>query len=40
MKSFILACVAAIVIAGIGAVVLDVYQKPADTAYATTGVRL
>jgi hypothetical protein len=40
MKSFIVACVAAVVIAVVGALVLDVYQKPADTAYTTTGVRL
>jgi hypothetical protein len=40
MKSFIVACVAAIVIAIVGAVALDIYQKPADRAYATTGVRL
>jgi hypothetical protein len=40
MKSFILACVAALVIAAVGALVLDAYQKPADTAFATTSVRL
>jgi hypothetical protein len=41
MKSFVLACVAAVVIAAIGGVVLNsVVQKPADEAYATTGVRL
>jgi hypothetical protein len=41
MQSFIAACVVAIVIA-VGAVyVLDVYQEPADVAYASsTGVRL
>jgi hypothetical protein len=40
MRSFIVACVAAIVIAVIGAVVLDIYQKPADVAYSTTGARI
>jgi hypothetical protein len=40
MKSFIVACVAAIVIAVVGAVVLDMYQRPAESAFATTGVRL
>jgi hypothetical protein len=41
MKSFVLACVAAVVIAVIGGVVLNsVVQKPADEAYSTTGVRL
>ncbi len=40
MKSFVLACVAAIVIAGIAGFVLNNVQKPADQAYSTTGVRL
>jgi hypothetical protein len=41
MKSFVLACVAAIVIAVIGGVLLNsLVQKDADHAYSTTGVRL
>ncbi|WP_283808628.1 hypothetical protein [Bradyrhizobium centrolobii] len=40
MKAFILACVAAIVIAAIGVAVLDSIQEPVAEAFATTGVRL
>jgi hypothetical protein len=40
MKSFVLACVTAIVIAAIGGVVLNGMQKPADQAFSTGGVRL
>jgi hypothetical protein len=40
MKTFIVACVAAIVIAVVGAVVLDSFQVPADEAYKTDSVRL
>jgi hypothetical protein len=40
MKTFILACVAAIVIALIGGVVLSGIQEPADKAFSTTSVRL
>lgn len=40
MKSFIIACVAAVVIAVIGGVVLNNVQKPADQAFSTGGVRL
>jgi hypothetical protein len=40
MKSFIMACVAAIVIAVIGGVVLNTIQEPVDKAYTTSGVRL
>jgi hypothetical protein len=40
MKSFIMACVAAIVIAVIGGVVLNSIQEPVDKAYTTSGVRL
>jgi hypothetical protein len=40
MKSFVLACVAAIVVAGVGAAVLDRVQEPVAQACATTGVRL
>jgi len=40
MKSFVLAVVAAIAIAGVAGFVLNEVQKPADQAYSTTGVRL
>ncbi len=40
MRSFIFACVAAVVIAGIGAVALNCFQEPVSTAFATQEVRL
>ena len=41
MKTFLLACVAAVVIAAVGGFVLNGFvQKDADHAYSTTGVRL
>ena len=40
MRSFIVACIAAVVIAAIGAVGLNLIQKPVDVAFATQGVRL
>ncbi|HEY1473647.1 MAG TPA: hypothetical protein VGF53_06145 [Pseudolabrys sp.] len=40
MKTFIIACVAAVVIAIIGGVVLNSIQQPADKAFSTEGVRL
>ena len=40
MKTFLIACVAAIVIAVIGGVVLNSIQEPVDKAFTTTGVRL
>ena len=41
MKTFLIACVAAIVIAVIGGVVLNVVQEPVDKAFTSpTGVRL
>ena len=40
MKSFLLACVAAIVIAAVGGFALNSVQKPSEEAYSTTGVRL
>ena len=40
MKSFLLACVAAVIIAAVAGFALNTVQKPADTAYSTTGVRL
>ncbi|HKS60713.1 MAG TPA: hypothetical protein VJT13_03385 [Xanthobacteraceae bacterium] len=40
MKTFLLACVAAIVIATAAGFALNAVQKPAEQAYSTTGVRL
>jgi hypothetical protein len=40
MKTFIIACAAAIVIAVIGVFVLDRVQKPVDQAFKTPYVRL
>jgi hypothetical protein len=40
MRSFIAACVAAVVIAAIGASVLNYYQEPVDVAFATESVRI
>jgi hypothetical protein len=40
MKSFVLACVAAIAIAAVAGFVLNNVQKPVDEAYSTTAVRL
>ena len=40
MKSFVLACVAAIVISAIAGFALNGVQAPADQAFKTTGVRL
>jgi len=40
MKSFVAACVAAIVIATVAGFVLNTVQKPTEEAYTTTGVRL
>ena len=40
MKSFIVACAAAIVIAIIGVVVLNTIPDSAQSAFSTTGVRL
>jgi hypothetical protein len=40
MLSFVTACVAAIVLAVIGAVVLDHLQEPVSVAFATASVRL
>jgi len=36
----LIACVAAIVVAAVGAVVLNRMQEPVEQAFATTGVRL
>ena len=40
MKSFVLACVAAIAIAAVAGLVLNSVQKTSEQAYSTTGVRL
>ena len=40
MRAFIFACVAAVVIAGLGGVALNVIQEPASTAFSTESVRL
>ena len=40
MKAFIVACVAAVVIAFIGVFVLNSVQEPVDEAFATSAVRL
>lgn len=40
MKAFLLACIAAIVLAAAGFIVLNQVQEPAQQAFATTGVRL
>lgn len=40
MRSFVLACVAAVVIAAIGASVLSFIQEPVSVAFTTEGVRL
>jgi len=40
MLSFVTACIAAIVIAVVCAVVLDHLQQPASVAFTTVGVRL
>ncbi len=40
MKSFMAACVAAVIIAGGAALVLDHLQKSAESAYSTTGARV
>ena len=40
MYSFIGACIATILIAAIGAAILDVYQEPVQMTYATESVRI
>jgi hypothetical protein len=40
MKSFVAACIAAIVVAGGAAVVLNHLQEPAETAFSTSAVRI
>jgi hypothetical protein len=40
MRSFIAASIAAIVIAAIGAIALDLFQKPVSVAFTTESARL
>jgi hypothetical protein len=40
MKSFLLACVAAVVIAAVAGFALNTVQKPSEEAFSTTAVRL
>jgi hypothetical protein len=40
MRVFLFACVAAVVIAVVGAVGLNFVQEPVSVAFSTTGVRL
>jgi hypothetical protein len=40
MRIFVTACVAAIVLAVVGAIVLDHVQEPASVAFSTASVRL
>jgi hypothetical protein len=40
MRSFIVACIAALVIAAVGAVALNLIQKPVAVAFTTDAVRL
>jgi hypothetical protein len=40
MKSFLLACVAAVAIATVAGFALNAVQKPSEQAFTTTGVRL
>ena len=40
MRAFLLACVAAIILAAVSAIVLNYVQEPVQQAFATTGVRL
>ncbi|HYU11355.1 MAG TPA: hypothetical protein VEK82_02190 [Stellaceae bacterium] len=40
MPSFIAACIAAVVIAVVGAIALDQLQEPSSVAFATRAVRL
>ena len=40
MKTFLVACLAAVAIAVVGGVVLNGIQESAATAFSTTGVRL
>lgn len=39
MRAFIIACIATVVIAAVGAVALDFFQVPVDVAFTTGGVK-
>ena len=40
MRSFIIACIAAAVIAAIGAIILNLVQEPVDVAFKTESARI
>ena len=40
MRSFIIACIATVVIAALGAIVLNFVQEPADVAFTTEAARI
>ena len=40
MRSFIIACVVAVVIAAIGAMILNFVQEPVDVAFTTESARI
>ena len=40
MQSFVIACAAAVIIAALGAIALNILQEPASVAFATESVRL
>lgn len=40
MRSFVIACLAAIVFAAIGGLVLDYFQEPASVAFTTASARI
>jgi hypothetical protein len=40
MKAFVIACLAAVIIAVIGGVAVNSLQEPADQAFSTSAVRL
>jgi hypothetical protein len=40
MRSFVIACIAAVVIAAVGATALNYFQEPAAVAFSTESVRL
>jgi hypothetical protein len=40
MRSFVLACIAVVVIAAAGAAVLSVFEQPVQAAFSSDGVRL
>jgi hypothetical protein len=40
MRSFVIACIAAVVIAAIGAFTLNFFQEPVAAAFATESVRV